>query len=930
MTIETEKFPLSAKAVTYAEQVLSGDVLTCKWVRLACERFLRDLERAETDAFSYRWDTDKAEKVMRFAQKLPHVKGKWARKDPKTGKSQRLKLEPWQCFCLGNIFGWVKKTTGFRRFNRASIYIPRKAGKALELDTFIPTPKGWSTMGDLKEGDFVYAPDGTATRVKAVTEVMQGRPCYRVGFSNGETVIADAEHEWVTTARVNMPGVRKGRAFGELIRARTTREIERTLTYGARKDLNHSMPMPEPLVGGHDEELPIPPYTLGAWLGDGNTDQPQITLSKSDVEILEAINAEGIDTRAIPSIHARGLGNVGGWRLGPTKSRSPEDVKDRLRTRFVKAGLLGQKRIPKEYLRASKETRLALLQGLMDTDGTVCAQGKTFEFCSTLKGLAEDFCELLSTFGIKHSMCGVAMRCNGRPVGGTAYRIVFCTFRDQVPCFKLRRKLDRMRYSESGSRSRTVQIVSCEPVESVPVKCIQVAHPSHQYLFGKSMLPTHNSFLSCVIGWWMFAKDDEPGAEVYCGATTEGQAWEVFRPARQMGLVEPALPEGLGIEIFGNSMKKTDDGSRFEPVIGKPGDGASPHCAIVDEYHEHPDSVLYDTMKTGMGAREQALLLIISTAGDNLSGPCREDWRNCEKMLENAFEDETKFACIWTIDEGDDWANETAIAKANPNWGVSVNPDMVLPDLEEAKRDPAKQAVFKTKQLNLWVNAKNGWLNMEKWNACADASLRMEDFAGQPCWVGIDAAAKIDVFSVVAVFERDDHLVVFPRHFMPEETIALPHNKHMQKWVAQGFLTATPGARTDQMQVENILREWSGKYYIQEVAYDPKEISYLMNQVRTWAGFPCIEMTQGPTLISEPMKELEAKINTLKLRHTACPMLTWMASNVIKKEARGGGPVKYYYPAKEKDDRKIDGVVALIMALSRQMAQQGGAGVGFY
>jgi phage terminase large subunit-like protein len=567
MTIDTEKFPLSAKAILYAEQVLSGDVLACKWVRLACERFLRDLERAETDAFPYRWDTDKAEKVMRFAQKLPHVKGKWARKDPKTGKPQRLKLEPWQCFCLGNIFGWVKKTTGFRRFNRASIYIPRKAGK---------------------------------------------------------------------------------------------------------------------------------------------------------------------------------------------------------------------------------------------------------------------------------------------------------------------------------------------------------------------------SFLSCVIGWWMFAKDDEPGAEVYCGATTEGQAWEVFRPARQMGLVEPALPEGLGVEIFGNSMKKTDDGSRFEPVIGKPGDGASPHCAIVDEYHEHPDSVLYDTMKTGMGAREQALLLIISTAGDNLSGPCREDWRNCEKMLENAFEDETKFACIWTIDEGDDWANETAIAKANPNWGVSVNPDMVLPDLEEAKRDPAKQAVFKTKQLNLWVNAKNGWLNMEKWNACADASLRMEDFAGQPCWVGIDAAAKIDVFSVVAVFERDDHLVVFPRHFMPEETIALPHNKHMQKWVAQGFLTATPGARTDQMQVENILREWSGKYYIQEVAYDPKEISYLMNQVRTWAGFPCIEMTQGPTLISEPMKELEAKINTLKLRHTACPMLTWMASNVIKKEARGGGPVKYYYPAKEKDDRKIDGVVALIMALSRQMAQQGGAGVGFY
>lgn len=567
MTLDIEKFPLCGKAQAYAEQVLSGDILACKWVRLACERFLRDLERAETDAYPYHFSPEHAEKVMRFAQKLPHVKGKWARKDPRTGKSQRLTLEPWQCFMLGNIFGWLKKSTGFRRFNRVSIYIPRKAGK---------------------------------------------------------------------------------------------------------------------------------------------------------------------------------------------------------------------------------------------------------------------------------------------------------------------------------------------------------------------------SFISCVIGWWMFAKDNEPGAEVYCGATTEAQAWEVFRPARQMGLVEPALPEALGVQIFGGAMKKIDDGSRFEPVIGKPGDGASPHCAIVDEYHEHLDSVLHDTMKTGMGAREQPLLLIISTAGDNLAGPCREDWRKCEQLLEGAFDDETKFCCIWTIDEGDDWATVEAVQKANPNWGVSVNPDMILPDLEEARRDPSKQAVYKTKQLNLWVNAKNGWLNMERWNACADPKLRMEDFGGQPCWVGIDAAAKIDVFSVVAVFERDDHLVVFPKHFMPEDTIALPHNSHMQRWVAQGHLTATPGARTDQMQVETVLREWSEKFYIQEVAYDPKEISYLMNQIRTWAGFPCIEMNQGPTLISEPMKELEARINTKKLRHNACPMLTWMASNVIKREARGGGPVKYYYPAKEKDDRKIDGIVALIMALSRQMAQRGGAGVGFY
>jgi len=562
-----DKFPNCHRAYVYAEQVMDGEIVACKWVKLACQRFLRDLDRAQTEEFIYHWDCEKAEKVMRFAQKLPHVKGKWARPDPATGKAERLKMEPWQCFSLANIFGWVKKSNGMRRFNRASVYLPRKNGK---------------------------------------------------------------------------------------------------------------------------------------------------------------------------------------------------------------------------------------------------------------------------------------------------------------------------------------------------------------------------SFIACVVGWWMFVRDNEPGAEIYCGASTEAQAWEVFRPARQIGIAEPDLPTALGVSIYGSSMKRNSDGSRFEPVIGKPGDGASPHCAIVDEFHEHLDSVLYDTMKTGMGAREQPLLLIISTAGDNLAGPCREDWHESERMLEGAFEDDTKFAIIYTIDEGDDWSSEQALKKANPNWGVSINPDLILVDQSNASRDPAKQSIFKTKHLNIWVNAKHGWLNMERWNQCADRDLKMSDFEGQPCWVGIDAAAKIDVFSMVAIFERNGDVVAFPIHFMPEDTISLSHNQHMQKWVLQGHLVATPGARTDQMRVEEVLREWSTKFYIQEVAYDPKEISYLMNQIRTWAGFPCIEINQGPSLISEPMKELEARINSRTLKHPACPVLTWMASNVVKKEARGGGTVKYYYPSKEKNEKKIDGIVALIMAMSRQMGQQNGAGVGFY
>lgn len=435
--------------------------------------------------------------------------------------------------------------------------------------------------------------------------------------------------------------------------------------------------------------------------------------------------------------------------------------------------------------------------------------------------------------------------------------------------------------------------------------------------------------MGAISGWWMLAKDGEPGSEVYCGATTEDQAMEVFRAAYQMGIAEPALPKGTGVRLFKTSLTK-EDGSVFKPVVGKPGDGASVHCAIVDEFHEHPDSTLYDTMRTGVMAREQPLLLVISTAGYLLQGPCRADWRECENLLEGAIKDDTKFAIIFAVDDPSEWSTVEGLRKANPNWGVSVEIPQILSLLEEAKRDPAKQAIFKTKHCNMWVNSSNGWINMERWNSCASPELRIEDFIGQDCWIGIDAASRVDVFSMVIIFKRGNQYIVFAKHFLPEETVYLEHNQHFRKWAEAGHLVATPGARTDQHLVEEQLKKWADMFNIREVAYDAREISMLMDDVRLWAGFPCIEMNQGPTLMSEPMKELEAIINTGDLRHPACPMLTWMAANVVRKQARGGGPTKLYYPTKERNDDKIDGIVAMIMALSRAKIAQGGAGGGFF
>lgn len=430
------------------------------------------------------------------------------------------------------------------------------------------------------------------------------------------------------------------------------------------------------------------------------------------------------------------------------------------------------------------------------------------------------------------------------------------------------------------------------------------------------------------VGLWMFAKDGEHGAQIYSGATTEAQAWKVFGPAREMVKKSPKMQEGLGIEVNAQSLVIDKSFSKFEPIIGKPGDGDSPHLAIIDEYHEHADPLQYNTMKTGMGARSQPLLLVISTAGDNLSGPCRDDWRDCEKILERSFEDETHFCVIWTIDgdgeakNGDDWTTEAALAKANPNWRVSVHPDGYLQEQKNAARDPKKQADFKTKHLNMWVSAASGWLNMLNWNKCATLTREQffSEYAGRTLDLGLDAASKVDMTSLsgnVRLSEKE--CAIFNWHFIPEETAQKRENEHYRKWIAEGWLTATPGARIDFTVIEEKIRELTEQFNVRSLNYDPKELNDFVNRVKLWAGFDVVEINQSPTFISEPMKELEAQVESGTLKHCGDPVLTWMASNVVKKKAMGGGPVKYYYPGKEKDQNKIDGIVAAIMAMRHSM-----------
>src|SRR5215472_5439916 len=231
--------PNVARGLEYVESVVEGRTAACTWVRLACERQIHDLGRFQAKDAPFYFDEPAAERVCDVVQRFPHIHGQWA-------KSQlRITLEPWQCFILMCVFGWKARATEARRFRVAYIEVPRKNAKALALNTPVPTPEGWTTIGEIQPGDQVFDGRGRVTAVTATSEVFNDHDCFELSFSNGEHIVADAGHLWSTTARVDAPGrqTRAGMKHGTSVitRIRTTAELFATQAYGGRNDRNHSV-----------------------------------------------------------------------------------------------------------------------------------------------------------------------------------------------------------------------------------------------------------------------------------------------------------------------------------------------------------------------------------------------------------------------------------------------------------------------------------------------------------------------------------------------------------------------------------------------------------------------------------------------------------------------------------------------------------------
>lgn len=439
------------------------------------------------------------------------------------------------------------------------------------------------------------------------------------------------------------------------------------------------------------------------------------------------------------------------------------------------------------------------------------------------------------------------------------------------------------------------------------------------------------STLTAGVALYCLCCEDEPGPQVVIGATTGDQARKVFNPAKGMVDRTPALQEAFGIKAWARSITCAANDGYIQPINAKGStqDGWNPHVGILDELHAHKDRALYDVIKSAFGARKNPLLWVITTAGYSTAGVCYEQRTYVTKVLEGVFEADHYFGIVFTLDEDDDPFDERTWVKANPMLGITPTLAGMRAYAKEARASPASEGEFKTKRLNLWLNAASAWLNMAQWNACADPSLDWAAFEGLECYVGADLADKDDITALaLAAFDAEGRLLIKPKFYLP--SAVLDHPDHAEgrgpapyrTWEKQGHLTLTPGDWIDHNEVERQIREWMDRFSVRRVVFDQFAAAQAMAvRLNEDPDRPIAEVLhKKASKVTDPAKELEARVKAgpHRLRHDGNPVLAWMASNVVVSRHIDGTII----PKKEMpmSANKIDGVDAIVNAIAPAVA----------
>ena len=766
----------------YWQEIQSGKAIVGYYVRRQMELLIADLENPNLQI-----DYAESEKRIRFIEKeCRHSEAPFA------GKA--FILMSWQKAVIEAIFAIkiYNEEVGryVRKYQEVLLVVGRKNGKALDVSTKIPTPNGWRTMADLKIGDEIFSVDGTASKVITMSPVRYNHDCYRVTFEDGAEIIADAEHLWTVTTR------RKRTPF--LV---TTAEMQKCFMHkradGKGREYKYRVPINLPVEYPY-KALPISPYMLGVWLGDGESSGGRISCGKSDLaEMLNLVKTEGY--------------TVTSCRKDKTCFRFYVSM---LAPKLRRLNLINNKHIPKIYLQASIAQRWELLKGLMDTDG-YCSKNGECEFTQKSKAIVDGLTELLGSLGIKSSVRTKVPTIDGRECA-LVYRVIFFTDKT-APCFKLKRKIARLKH-ELNKRMQYKSIVDIKHVESVPVKCIGIDHPSQLYLAGEHFTATHNTpFASAIsLAEWCCG---EMGTKILFGSNDYDQADLLFMAADAMREASPKLArctrrnqKGL---FFGNIKQKSHVGKftsqnkgSIRKISARTGakEGRNIKIGVVDEIHELKDDALIMPIRQALSTQEESLYLELTTEGFTDDGYLDGRLKLASAVLDGEI-DKPNFLIFWYAQDSEEevWRDEKSWYKSNPSLGVVKKWSFLRGMVEDAKLSASTRAFVLAKDFNIKQNSAAAWLTEDV--ITNKQTFDAEQFRGQMYIGGFDFSETTDLTAAVALFVNP---ATFEKHaltmyFVPEikaeaileDNPLNPERKNYVEWSRKGLVTICPGNEVD-------------------------------------------------------------------------------------------------------------------------------------
>lgn len=425
------------------------------------------------------------------------------------------------------------------------------------------------------------------------------------------------------------------------------------------------------------------------------------------------------------------------------------------------------------------------------------------------------------------------------------------------------------------------------------------------------------SSLGAALGLYLTFSDGEPGAEVYSAAADRDQAAIIFNIARQMVEQSPALRRRC--KLYRRSIAIPETGSAYHVLSAdvKTKHGKNASGVIFDELHTQPNRDLWDVLTTATGSRRQPMVVAVTTAGYDRNSICWEQHAYAEKVRDGIIDDPTLLPVIYAADEKDDWEDEAVWRKANPGLGTALSLDYLQREAAKAREIPALQNTFRRLHLSQWTEQATRWLDMRTWDQ-NDGGGDV-DLDGRDCFGGLDLASTTDLAAFVLVFAVDGDVVVRPRFWIPEEAMRIRSRRDKvpyAEWCKAGLITATPGNVIDYAAIRAGLNADRERYNIRAVAYDRWNATQLVTELVD-DGLPMVPFGQGFKSMSGPTKELEKQVVGRTLAHMGNPVLRWNASNVAVRQDPAGN----LKPDRQHSYEKIDGIVALVMALGMLCTQ---------